>query len=184
MFDRLARMPVGGNTSEDTAVATLRGKWSQAGVPHKGWRCVDVDDRGEANQICDMCESQPVRFVHHMEHDDYPDILKVGCVCAGHMEENLEGAQRRDKAMASRAGKRARWLQRQWRVSAKGNEWLRADGYRVVVYRKGNQWAATIAAEDDDFVHHGRRTFPTSNEVKLAAFDFISRLLASKAPRR
>jgi hypothetical protein len=37
-----------------------------------------------------------------------------------------------------------------------------------------------VASEDDRFVHHGRRTFGTANEVKLAAFDFISRLLASK----
>jgi hypothetical protein len=85
--------------------------------------------------------------------------------------------------MASRAGKRARWLQRQWRVSAKGNEWLQADGYRVVVYRKGNEWSATVASADDRFVHHGRRTFRTANEVKLAAFDFISRLLASKTTK-
>jgi hypothetical protein len=65
----------------------------------------------------------------------------------------------------------------------KGNEWIRAEGYRVTVYRKGNQWAATVASEDDKFVHHGRRAFRTSNEVKLAAFDFISRLLASKTAR-
>ena len=169
-------------SSEDTAVATRRGKWSQAGVPHKGWRCVDVEDRAAADHVCQMCESQPVRFVHHMEHDDYSEILEVGCVCAGHMEQDLEGARRRDRAMASRAGKRARWLQRQWRVSAKGNEWLRADGYRVVVYRKGTEWGATVASADDRFVHHGRRTFRTASEVKLAAFDFISRLVASKAP--
>jgi hypothetical protein len=113
-----------------------------------------------------------------MEHDDYPGILEVGCVCAGHMEQNLEGARRRDRTMASRAQKRARWVKRQWRVSAKGNEWIRADGYRAVVYRKGIKWAMTVASEDDRFVHHGRRTFGTVNEVKLAAFDFISRLLA------
>jgi hypothetical protein len=40
-----------------------------------------------------MCESQAVRFVHYMEHDDYPEVLEVGCVCAGHMEQDLEGAR-------------------------------------------------------------------------------------------
>jgi hypothetical protein len=144
---------------------------------------VDIDDRETADHICQMCESQAVRFVHHMEHDDYPEVLEVGCVCAGHMEQDLDAARRRDKAMASRAGKRARWLQRQWRVSAKGNEWIRADGFRVTVYRKGNEWGATVASEEDNFVHHGRRTFRTANAVKLAAFDFISRLLAAKAEK-
>lgn len=165
---------------ESVAVSNRRGKWSQPGVPHKGWRCIDIDDREESEHTCQMCESRAVRFVHYMEHDDYPEILEVGCVCAGHMEEDLEGARRRDRAMASRARKRARWVERQWRVSVKGNEWLRADGYRVVVYQKGSEWGATVASEDDGFVHHGRRTFHTANEVKLAAFDFISRLLASR----
>jgi hypothetical protein len=96
------------------------------------------------------------------------------------MEQDIEGARRREKAMISRGGRRARWLHRQWHVSSQGNEWLRADGYRIIVYRKGDEWGATVASEDDKFVHHGRRTFRTSTEVKLAAFDFISRLLASK----
>jgi hypothetical protein len=61
--------------SEDTAVATQRGKWSQVGVPHKGWRCIDVEDLGSPNQVCQMCESREIRFVHRMEHDDYPEIL-------------------------------------------------------------------------------------------------------------
>ena len=93
--------------SEDVAVSNRRGKWSQPGVPHKSWRCVDVDDREEAVHICQMCESQAVRFVHYMAHDDHPEVLEVGCVCAGHMARDLEGARRREKAMVSRAGKRA-----------------------------------------------------------------------------
>jgi hypothetical protein len=96
------------------------------------------------------------------------------------MEQNLEAARRRDLMMANRAHKRARWVKRRWRVSAKGNEWLRADGYRITIYLKGSKWAATVASEDDESVHHGRRTFGTVEEVKLAAFDFVSRLLASK----
>ena len=59
-------MPVQ-QSSEDTAVAARRGKWSQAGVPHKGWRCVDVDDRAAVDHVCQMCESQAVRFVHKTE---------------------------------------------------------------------------------------------------------------------
>ena len=94
---------------------------------------MDVDDREEAVHICQMCESQAVRFVHYMEHGDHPEVLEVCCVCTGHMVQDLEGARRREKAMVSRAGKRARWLQRRWRVSAKGNQWIRADGFRVTV---------------------------------------------------
>ena len=72
-----------------------------------------------------------------------------------------------------------RWLQRRWRVSAKGNQWIRADGFRVTVYNKGNRLGATVASEDNNFVRHLRRAFRTANEAKLATFDFISQLLAS-----
>ena len=68
-----------------------------------------------------------------------------------------------------------------WRVSAKGNQWIRADGFRVTVYGRGNRWGATVASEDDNFVRHLRRVFRTANEAKLATFDLISRLLASQA---
>jgi len=61
---------------------TQRGKWSEATVPHKGWSCVGVDDLEEPSQVCEMCESVDIRYVHYMEHPDYPATLAVGCVCA------------------------------------------------------------------------------------------------------
>jgi hypothetical protein len=58
------------------------GKWTQAGVPHKGWTCVDIEDLGSPDHVCEMCEVQPVRYVHSMEHPNH-ETLRVGCVCAG-----------------------------------------------------------------------------------------------------
>src|SRR5665647_1546165 len=113
--------------SEERLVAAGRGKWSQAGVPHRGWTCVDIEDLGRPLRSCEMCESQIIRHVHFMEHPDNPEVLEVGCICAGHMEGDLVAAERREAGMRSRAGKRSRWLSRKWRVSAKGNDWLTAD---------------------------------------------------------
>jgi hypothetical protein len=170
--------------SEEVAVQHRRGKWSQRGVPHKGWRCISTEDLGEPDLTCEMCESSAVRYAHSMEHDEYPHVLRVGVVCAGHMEQDRAGAERREQAVRSRAGKRSRWLSRRWRVSARGNEWLRADGYRVTVRQTDRGWSATVAAEDSDFVRHSKRSYSTSDQAKLAAFDFITtRLVASqKAP--
>ena len=56
------------------------------GVPHKGWFCVDLEDLGDILGTCEMCETQSIRYVHHMEHHDYPDVLGVGRVCAEKME--------------------------------------------------------------------------------------------------
>lgn len=166
---------------EERAIAGGRGKWSQAGVPHLGWTCVDIEDLGEPSQVCGMCESQEIRYVHFMQHDAYPHVLEVGCVCAGNMEGDLLAARRRDATMLSRAGRRARWLSRSWRVSVKGNEWIRSDGFRVIVRMVDGHWAVSIASEEDNSVRHGRRRYRTSAQAKLAAFDFISRLLAADA---
>lgn len=164
--------------SEEELVAHRRGKWSVPSVPHKGWHCVDVEDLGAPQQECEMCESQTIRYVHHMEHPDYPDALAVGCVCAGHMEGSLMAARHREASMRSRTAKRARWLSRTWKVSTKGNPTIKADGFRVTVYQRGSGYGATIAALDGSTLQHARRNYPTLDQAKFAAFDHITRLLA------
>ena len=107
MLDSLGRQSAVDQSKEKGAVARRHGKWSQRSLPHKGWRCVEVEDRGEPDHTCEMCESAEVRCVHYMKHDKYPDELAVGCVCAGNVEQDLEGALQRDRTMVSRAQKRA-----------------------------------------------------------------------------
>ncbi len=167
---------------EESLVAAGRGKWSQSGVPHRGWRCVDIEDLGEPQVQCEMCESQTIRFIHHMEHPNYSEVLEVGCICAGHMEGDISAARIRETSMKNRAGRRKRWLTRKWRISAKGNPWLRADGYRITVYERGGGWAATISSEDNSSVQHSRRNYNTQDKAKLAAFDHITRLQPSSDP--
>lgn len=77
---------------------TATGKWTQPSVPHKGWHCVDIEELEEQDHLCEMCEARLVRFVHVMEHRGYDEVLRVGCVCAGHMEEDLAGARNREAA--------------------------------------------------------------------------------------
>jgi len=63
-------------------------------------------------------------------------------VCAGNMEGNYASAVARETAVKGRRG----WLDRKWRVSAKGNEFLNTrDGFNVVVWRRREGgWAARI----------------------------------------
>jgi hypothetical protein len=61
------------------------GKWLRADVPHTGWRCSEIADRGG---ICEMCEVTTIAYVHVMQHDRYPIRLYCGCVCAGYMTED------------------------------------------------------------------------------------------------
>jgi hypothetical protein len=168
---------------ESHSIAQHRGKWSQPGVPHRGWTCVGIEDLGEPSMVCEMCESQSIRYVHYMSHPLRGETLGVGRVCAGHMEQDLGRAEQRDRLMVSRSGKRKRWLSRTWRISQKGNEWLQADGYRVTVYPRQGRWGVTIAAVDDSQLRHDWRTYSTSDAAKLAGFDFITRALAARQNR-
>ena len=155
----------------------MQGKWAQLGVPHKGWTCVGVHDLEDERQTCEMCEGQEIRYVHAMEHSDYPDTLLVGCVCAGNMEADYEGAQRRERAARNTASRKARWLSRRWKVSAKGNSYLKTrDGFHVVVFPATfprGQWTARVEDSTTDAHIYARRTYPTEAEEKLAAFNAI-----------
>jgi hypothetical protein len=96
------------------------------------------------------------------------------------MEEDLAAAKVREASMQSRANKRKRWASRIWKVSAKGNPWIRSDGYRVTVYPRGGGWAATVAAENEPLVQHSRKNYQLQEQAKIAAFDQITRLLSKK----
>lgn len=150
---------------------TGSGKWAQPGVPHKGWTCVNVEDLGEPSAVCEMCERMEIRYVHYMEHPDYPGHLGCGCVCAGHMEEDYDRARDREKALRNAAARRNRWLSRNWRTSAKGNDYLNVDGYNVVVFHHVSGWSYFVKNVATGTTFKPRRPFPASDNAKLAAFD-------------
>ena len=144
--------------------------WDRRGVPHKGWRCVRCDDLGQAVGQCQMCGKEEIRYVHHMEHDEYDETVGVGCVCAGKMEDDYARPKMREQRMKNKASRRQRWLARKWRESSKGNDYINAEGLNVVVfpYKRGpatGKWGYRI---DGQF---GKRAFATADEAKLAAFE-------------
>jgi hypothetical protein len=149
-----------------------RGKWSDPGVPHRGWKCVDIEDLGEPIETCEMCESQEIRYAHTMEHPDYAEAIRAGCDCAGKMEEDYERAQRRERAIKNAAKRRVNWLLRKWRTSARGNSFLNTNGFNIVVFRHGVQWRYRIAdRETDELQKVARRFYDSEDKAKLAAFD-------------
>lgn len=158
--------------NDERREATATGKWTQPGVPHKGWRCVDIEELEEQDHLCEMCEARLVRFVHIMVHDDYDGVLRVGCVCAGHMEENLVGARKREAAYRNDRSRQSRWLQRRWRLSASGNEYLNTnDGFNVVVYCTGRIWGARVENRASGYARSSKLPYQTSDQAKLAAFE-------------
>ena len=149
-------------------------KWDQAGLPHKGWNCIDVVDLradGETAEktdysTCQMCGNERIRFVHVMEHPNLGQNFDVGCVCAEKMSGDYEGPKRREATLRNRAARRTKWLQRKWRVSAKGNSFLNVDGYNLGVHmNKFKRWGYRINTQ------FGVKTYGTEDEAKLALFD-------------
>jgi hypothetical protein len=147
---------------------TATGKWTQPGIPQKGWTCVDIEDLSSPDHVCEMCEVQDVRYVHLMEHPDYGE-LRVGCICAGHMEENLVGA---------------RWLTREWQTSRVGNQYLNADGFNVVVFPVGDIWGARILDRETGRGRALKRPCVTEKDAKLAAFDALIASRSVKSAKR
>jgi hypothetical protein len=134
-------------------------RWDRPGIPHKGWSCSDVEDMGEPCFECELCGYPEVRFVHVMGHPEYAGELRVGCVCAGHLEGDYAAAKDRERGARNAAARRDRLAARhrraredwadlsRWRVSEKGNYSRRSPAGRVTLfpdrYRPGG-WKAVI----------------------------------------
>lgn len=150
--------------------------WSQPGVPHKGWRCISVDDLlppegGDYEPgVCEMCHNEKLRFIHTMKHDDYPNQLEVGCVCAEKMAEGYDG-KKCEQRLKNRAVRRSKWLTRKWRVSGKGNRFLNIEGHNIGLLPDNfvpGKWKWRI---DGEF---SRGIFDTIEAAKLALFDTLA----------
>lgn len=84
--------------------------WNKEGVPHRGWRCIDVEDLADLvdgteeipYEQCEMCGNERIRFVHLMQHPDYPHELRVGCVCAEKMSDDYVNPRKAEDTLRKR----------------------------------------------------------------------------------
>jgi hypothetical protein len=150
------------------------GKWRLPNVPHKGWECDFVEDLGSPLAICEMCEEQVIRYVHHMRHPDYDGELACGCICAGHMEESLVWARRRERQLKNRLTRRSKWACRKWRVSAAGNPYLNSGEFNVVVYprQQGQSWR--VSHRVTGRTYFSPHVYASEVAAKVAIFDAIN----------
>lgn len=88
------------------------------------------------------------------------------------MEEDLEGARRRETDFKNGRARRSRWLMRAWRMSAADNDLVNTqDGFNVVVYQRGGIWGARVEHRPTGFFRSSKRPYPSQDAAKLAAFD-------------
>jgi hypothetical protein len=171
-------------------------RWTIPGMPHRGWEWLGVVDLNPDElpmdeveyETCQACGMYPIRFVHTIRHDEWPDELDVGRICVEHLTEDYVSAHAdrceerlkrraaavRRKRKADEAG-RARWAQRDWRESARGNFWTKEKGDRSTVFASGSGWRIVV---DGIF---GRRTYPSPEAAMQASYDALSWVKRTRA---
>jgi hypothetical protein len=86
--------------------------------------------------------------------------------------EAFEGRQRK-KRIESR---RERWRRREWRVSRKGNYFVRVNHFHVVVFRRGAEWAVRIVDQLSEEFRFSPASYKRVEDAKLGAFDLLTYL--------
>lgn len=146
--------------------------WSEAGVPHKGWHCIDTDDTGYPDSECEMCGREDLRYVHTMVHDDYEFPVKVGVVCASKMEWDYTAARDRERILKNWSKRREAFASKAWKKSSSGNHWFKKDGHHFVLIASRfdpGRWALSCNGR------FSRETFDSPLAARLHAFEVIDR---------
>jgi hypothetical protein len=151
--------------------------WNIPGIPHRGWNLVDVIDVREDGQsedetdyeTCMMCGNERIRFVHILEHSEISDELRVGCICAEKMTSDYVNPKRMENDLRNKAARRSNWINKDWKFSKNGNQYLNKDGHLLLIYRdkKTKKYKGAI---DKTW---GKKAFDTLIQVKTALFNGI-----------
>lgn len=167
-------------------------EFQERDLPQAGWKPVHTRDR-RAEQgddyvpgRCEKCGREDLRFLHQLEHPETGEHLTVGCQCAANLclAYDSKDEERRLKNLFQRKRK---WLTRKWRRSRRRNEYLRirVDGEQVTVTIfpsrfHENTWTYSLGWDDGlDF----SGSYDTPDDAKLAAFDRLEELRASRKPQ-
>lgn len=95
-------------------ISRCNGMLKKIGGPLDGWVCEEVIDFEEAEYKCQLCGYPAVRYIHVMQHTEYAEKIKVGCICAGIMEGNILAAKERDNKEKRRSGRKSNFLKKKW----------------------------------------------------------------------
>jgi len=151
--------------------------WNIPGVPHKGWMLQDVVDIREEGQTesdtayetCMMCGNEKIRYVHIVEHNDVERMFRVGCNCAEKMTEDYENPKSREAKLRSAASRRITWMNKDWKFSKNGNQFLNKEGHHLLIYR--DKFSKKYKCAVDDI--WGKKRFDSLSQAKAAIFNVM-----------
>ena len=160
-----------GEENKTPDVSECENLWKRGDVPKSGWKCLGVNDLGAPVGVCEMCGHQIIRYVHTMYHPDF-GTLRVGCVCAGKMEGDIEKAKKREQDFKNRESRKENFKNRKWKTSKNNNSYIKIKGHLIVLYynKKYDNWKYSI---DNEFC---KEVFATKDEAVEAAFEVLENL--------
>ena len=170
-------MPVWGTRVADKIyIARCINELKRWGAPLSGWFCyktVDVreDDDYAPLSKCDLCGCERVRFEHHMDHDDFPFPVVVGCICAGIMEGDILKAKERERLMRNRSKRRKKFVKKPWRQNCYGEYVRRYKNQDITVCP--NSGAYSVYAGGRRIVSYKEKPITNLLSAAYAAFDAI-----------
>ncbi|MGV8814714.1 MAG: hypothetical protein ACOH2D_11460 [Gelidibacter sp.] len=154
--------------------------WNIPGVPHKGWVLDYVHDIREDGQsqdettyeTCMMCNNERIRYVHVLNHKDFGDEFRVGCVCAERMTNDYVNPKKQEQRLRNNSQRRINWLKKEWKISKNGNLYLKKSDHHIVIYKdkKTQKFKCIIG---DLF---GNKQFENLEHAKIAVFNGIEYL--------
>lgn len=149
--------------------------WNTPGVPHKGWQLESVYDIREEGQsvdetdykTCMMCGNDRIRYVHILTHKEVSKDFIVGCICAEKMTDDYVNPRRIENAIKNKTARKISWAKKTWKISKKGNQFLKKDGHLFIIFRdkKSDIYRGKI---DGIF---GKKHFQSEEEAKIALFN-------------
>lgn len=143
-------------------------------APLKGWECRDVVDLKDAEFTCELCGYRYIRYVHVMRHLEWPDKLRVGCVCDGTLSGDMLLAKKRDKDARLKSYRKATFLSKEW--SENGSGLLTLNGRRKISAEKdsfrGKEFYK-IRIGTDEYQWYKNRRLETLSDAKLLAFEIV-----------
>ena len=149
-------------------------------LPTTDWTFIAIEDAMDNNanaySTCDFCGTE-IRWVHVLEHDDYPRPVNAGCCCAQKYcyDYDAEAAEREHKNKIGRLG---RFVARdKWRASKNNREnicrFVRLPNGRrihVTVWKKQDLYGVCITG-----LEHWDR-YRSQLDAMNAAFDLVDDL--------
>lgn len=159
--------------------------WNRPDIPHKGWRYVGIEDLGDRipsneeipYEQCDMCGNDKIRYIHILEHPNYPHVLHVGCDCASNMVAGYVNPRENERNLKNRSNRKENFLRQPWaQHPISGNYILRYKGEIVTIMKSKYNNGLGVVYRGQSIWKYNGNIILDFDTAKLAAFDMFDKI--------